>query len=279
MTAAIVALAVALAAGPPPVAIRFPPGTLHGFPSLSDQAGTVIADGELAQTLRGRTLHVRLRWAFRDGRTVVEEDDFDVGDALVQRRFSWVESRGGEVLRRLEADLTTGRASAVRRHEDGKEARDEATLELPAGGAFAGYGTALAVSQLALGPGARAELGFVAFGPEPRLVTLAVTRDAGEAVAAAGRSIPCDRFTLHAELGWVIRLIAHPKDAHLWFTHASPPALVRAEQNLATKDDPVVVVDVTPRGPARPGEARRPPPSPAARRGAGSPGASRPSTP
>jgi hypothetical protein len=251
--------------------VRFPPGTLHGFPSLSDAEGHVLADGELAQTLRGRTLHVRLRWAFRDGRTAVEEDAFDVGERLVQRSFSWVETRGGVETRRFEADLAAGKATSVRRHEDGKEARDRSDLALPPGGAFAGYGTALAVSQLGLGQGAAAELGFVAFTPEPRLVVLRVTRDGEERIDAAGRALPCDRFTLHPELGWLLRLVAHPKDAHLWFTHEPPPALVRAEQALAAKDDPTVVVDVIPRGPARV--------SPAARRGAGSPAASHRSRP
>lgn len=273
------ALALTLAAAAPaPVQIRDPPGTLHGFPSLSDAGGHVIADGELAQTLDGRTLRVRLRWAFRDGRTVVEEDAFELGAQLRQRRFSWVEARGGVETRRLEADLATGEATSVRRGAGGKEERDHARLDLPPGGAFAGYGTALAVSQLGLGPGARGELGFVAFTPAPRLVILGVTRDREEVVPAAGRELRCDRYTLHPEVGWLVRLVAHPKDAHLWFTHQPPPALVRAEQALAAKDDPTVIVDVIPRGPARP-PPTRPPPSRAARRGAGSRAASRPSTP
>jgi hypothetical protein len=277
MTAAALALALALAA-PGAVPIRHPPGTLHGFPSLSDRAGNVIADGELAQTLRGRTLHVRLRWAFRDGRTAVEEDEFELGAHLIQRRFSWVETKAGLEVRRFEADLVARKASATRRHDDGKIDRDEADLDLPAGGAFAGYGTALAVSQLRLGPGAEVELGFVAFGPKPRVVTLGVKRDREEAVAAHGRSIPCDRFTLHAKLPFPISLAVHPKDAVLWFTHEGPPALVRAQQTLVTKDDPEVVVDVIPRGPIRGPEARRAP-TPAARRGGDSRGASPPSTP
>lgn len=276
MGPAALALSLLLAA-PGPIAVRFPPGTLHGFPSLSDGAGNVIADGELVQTLDGGTLKVRLRWSFRDGRTAIEEDDFEASARLVQRRFSWAESRDGVEQRRFEADLVKRRAVATRLDAEGKERRDEAKLDLPPGGAFAGYGTALAVSQLGLAAGATAELGFVAFTPKPRLVILQVRRDGEEAIVAAGREIPCDRFTLHPEVGWLVRLVAHPKDAHLWFTHASPPALVRAAQNLAAKDDPVVVVDVIPRGPARgPAAGRAPTPD---RRGAGSPGASRPSTP
>ena len=266
-----------LLAAPAAVAVRFPPGTLHGFPSLSDAAGNLLADGELEQTLDGARLRVRLRWSFRDGRTAIEEDEFEVGAHLVQRRFSWAESRGGIEQRRFTADLGARRAVAIQLGEDGKERRDEAKLDLPAGGAFAGYGTALAVSQLGLGAGSAAELGFVAFTPKPRLVVLRVSRDGEEAILAAGREIPCDRFTLHPEVGWLVRLVAHPKDAHLWFTHASPPALVRAAQNLAAKDDPVVVVDVIPRGAARDHAAGRAPT--AVRRGDGSPAASRPSTP
>lgn len=274
MGPAALALALVLAA-PAPVAVRFPPGTLHGFPSLSDPAGQVIADGELEQRRTGRTLHVRLRWTFRDGRTVVEEDEFRVGASLVQRRFSFVESRGGIEQRRFEANLAHGRATASW-SEGGRTERAEEKLELPAGGAFAGYGTALAVGQLGLAAGAKAELGFVAYTPKPRLVTLSVRRDREEPVVAQGREIPCDCFTLHPELPFPISLLAHAKDAHLWFTHAGPPALVRAEQSFAAKDDPVVVVDVIPRGPARPPEARR---GTSARRAGGSPAASRPSTP
>jgi hypothetical protein len=276
MAAATIALALALAA-PGPVPIRFPPGTLHGFPSLSDRAGTVIADGELAQQLAGRTLRVRVSWAFRDGRHVVEEDEFELGATLTQRRFSFVETAGGLELRRFEADLATGRASASRRHADGSVARDETRLDLPKAGAFAGYGVALAVAQLGLAAGAGAELGFVAFTPAPRAVTLSVRRDGEEVVAAAGRTIPCDRFTLHPEIPFPLSLFAGARDGHLWLTHAPPPALVRAEQNLAAKDDPVVVVDVIPRAPARPARARRPPTPD--HPGAGGPAGSRPSTP
>lgn len=277
MVPEVLAVALTLALGHVPV--RDPPGTLHGFPSLSDLAGNVIADGELAQTLRGRTLHVRLRWAFRDGRTVVEEDEFEVGSHLAQRRFSWVESRGGVELRRFEADLVAGRGSATRRQADGSLERDEADLDLPEGGAFAGYGTALAVSQLALDPGAEVELGFVAFAPKPRVVKLGVRHDGEERVPAHGRAIPTHRYTLHAKLPFPISVVVRPRDARLWFTKAAPPALVRARQTLVTKDDPEVVVDVIPRGAARRPEARRPGASQGARRGDGSRGASRPSTP
>jgi hypothetical protein len=217
---------------------------------MSDTTGQVIADGELVQERAGDKLHVRIRWAFADGRDVEERDEFQVDKALAQTRFSWVEKRKETELRRFEIDFPAGTASAVTRDDKGEAQREESRMELPAGRAFAGYGTALAVGELSPAPGEEARITFVAFTPKPHDVTLKVTRDQMERLSVAGRSIPTDRYTLHAEIPFPASIFVSAKDAHLWFTHTPPPALVRAEQNLAAKDDPVVVIDVTPRGAA-----------------------------
>lgn len=255
---ALVAALLPAAAGAIPLTV--PQGVLHGFPSMSDEAGQVIADGELTQEPKDGHLAVHIRWRFRDGRTVEEEDTFGTGAELVQERFSWVETRGGEELRRFEVDFTTGKARAVT-VEGGAVHQEDARVDVPRGRSFAGYGTALAVSMLPLGADAgKAEITFVAFTPKPRTVTLGVRRDREEPIPVAGRSVPCDRVTLHPEIPFPVSLFVHAPDAHLWFTHRPPRTLVRAEQSLAAKDDPQVVIDVTPRGPARhPAPARRPP--------------------
>ncbi|HEX8910222.1 MAG TPA: hypothetical protein VF805_13550, partial [Anaeromyxobacteraceae bacterium] len=85
--------------------------------------------------------------------------------------------------------------------------------------------------------------------------------EGGERLVVAGRPIACDRYTLHPEIPFPLDLFAGAKDGHLWVTHAPPPALVCAEGNLVEKDDPIVVIDVTPRGPARPHAAARLPPA------------------
>jgi hypothetical protein len=233
-------------------------GTLHGFPSMSDTTGQVIADGELTQERAGDRLRVRIRWDFADGREVEERDEFQVAPTLTQRQFSFVETRKEIELRRFEIDFSTGKARAVTRNEKGEVERKESEMQLPAGRSFAGYGTALAVSELSLEPGGEGRITFVAFTPKPRDVTVKVTRDRTERVSVAGRAILTDRYTIHAEIPFPASLFVSARDAHLWFTHTPPPALVRAEQNLAAKDDPVVVIDVTPRGAARaPGKLAR----------------------
>ena len=249
-----------------PITSRSVPGALHGFPSMSDVSGRVIADGELTQERSGSMLRVRIRWEFADGREVEERDEFQVDRTLAQRRFSWVEKRKGEELRRFEIDFQVGTALAITRDEKGETKREEEKLDLPAGRSFAGYGTALAISELSLGAGAEARITFAAFTPTPRTVALKVSRDRQERLTVAGRPIDTDRYTLHPEIPFPASVFVSAEDAHLWFTHTRPMALVRAEQNLIAKDDPRVVIDVTPRGPARPaGKSARLGPSGASR--------------
>jgi len=243
------------------VAVRSSIGDLHGFPSMSDEAGRVVATGELRQERHGDRLEVHLRWAFHDGRIVEEQDAFEVGRSLRQTRFLWVERRSGVEERRFEVDFEAGRAQAVIR-KDGKERRDEARIDRGDRRAFAGYGVALVAAQLPLGaPGEAAELTLVAFTPGPRAVALEVRRDPEERLEEAGRAVASDRYTLHPKIPFPVSVFAHARDGHLWFTHAPPRALVRAEQELVAKDDPRVVIDVVPRvdpqGVRR--EARRPP--------------------
>jgi hypothetical protein len=226
------------------------PGALHGFPSMSDEAGHVMASGELAQELHGTELVARVRWRFRDGHRAEEEDTFTIRPELAQRTFSWRETKeGGAERRRFEVDLESGRASAT--VADGAHPlHEDVKLEVPRGRSFAGFGVALAASELPLDhEGATEEISVVAFTPRPRAVTLQIRRGKEESVRAEGRSIASDEFTLHPKLPFPVALFVHPKDAHLWFTHRPPRALVRAEQNLVTQDDPRVVIDVFPPAP------------------------------
>src|SRR5258708_10413823 len=56
------------------VELRYPQADLHGFPSMQNEAGEFIADGELTQRKEGTRLIVRGTWRFRDGRVAVEDD-------------------------------------------------------------------------------------------------------------------------------------------------------------------------------------------------------------
>jgi hypothetical protein len=154
---------------------------------------------------------------------------FLVGRELVQEQYSWIEKSAGEEVRRFEVDLATGKAVAAVRGDDGEVDLEQAQLDLPHGRSFAGYGIVLAASELELEPGGTAELTFVAFTSKPRAVTLLVRRDGEEHIPGPGRSVPCDRYTLHPEIPFPLNLFAGVKDAHLWLTRAPRPELVRAD--------------------------------------------------
>jgi hypothetical protein len=262
--AAVLAAAALLSAGAGAVPLRYPQGDLHGFPSMRDTKGNLIALGELTQKLLGDHLVVHAVWRFRDGRIAEEDARMRTGGELQQESFAWLERREGAELRRIEVDFRSGRAT-VAHGGGGKQEHWEAKLDLPAGKAFAGYCTAVAVSQLdeaLAAKDARVELTFVAFTPKPRTVTLEVSRAEGDSIRAAGRSIPADRYTLHPKIPFPISVFVHAPDAHLWFTHAAPPALLRAEQGLVEKDDPTVIIDVVARGELSSPSGRRAPARP-----------------
>jgi hypothetical protein len=252
MRGALLVVLAATLAEASAVELRSTPRAVQGVLSMSDRSGRVIADGELTQEIHGDELVARVRWRFGDGRRVEEVDTFALRPVLAQRTFSWVESAAGRERRRFEVDFESGRASSVVTGGDRPE-RKEARLDLRRGLSFTGYGTALAAAELPLNcEGAHQDITLVAFTPAPRAVTLEVRRIREETVPAAGNSIASDLFTLHPKLPFPVRLFVHPSDAHLWFTHHPPRALVRAEivTELVAKDDPLVVVDVTPRGAA-----------------------------
>jgi hypothetical protein len=233
---------------PKPVAVVQAIGTLHGFPSLSDANGKVIADGELTQELSGDQLVVHLHWVFADGRKVDEQDDLRLNRQLTQEHFAWVETKGGEELRRFTVDFTNGKATATTRDDKGQVKHEEAQLDLSGGRAFTGYGAGLAVTEKA---GADSAITFVAFTPKPVAVTIDVHQDIEEPVSVAHRNIPCDRYTMHPRIPFPANIFVNAKDAHLWLTHSPPHTLLRSEQPLLAKDDPVVIVDAMPRGAAQ----------------------------
>jgi hypothetical protein len=257
--AGMTALALLLAPPGRAVELRYPQGDLHGFPSMSDESGKLIADGELTQKRKGDRLLVRAVWRFKDGRVAVEEDVLRTRPELWQESFRWVETNGEEMLRHAQVDFRTGKAS-FSRNEDGEPKTWEEKLDLPRGKAFTGYSAALAASQLRDALSAkdsRRSLTFVGFTPTPRTVEVEIARQPGARVRAAGRELSADLFTLHPKLPFPVSLVANAPDAHLWFSRGSPPALLRAEQNLLEKDDPRVRIDIIPSGAALPQPAAR----------------------
>jgi hypothetical protein len=251
------ALLGALAGAPRPgsaIEVRSPDGELYAFPLLADEKGNALATSTFEQWVAGGRLHVRITHRLHDGRTAVEQARFAPGRELVQERWSWDERRGEERLRAFEVDLLTGRATARKRNDDGKEERwDERVKVLPRGRTFAGVGVTYAVKNLRdrVAGGEAVTLRAVLFHPKPISVPIVVKHAARETVEVAGRRVDADRFEVRPDLKGlekVLELVKRPLGADVWLHHGRPPMILRIRYPLAEPSDPVVVLDTLGRG-------------------------------
>jgi hypothetical protein len=255
---AVVVMCAALPAHAVP--LRWPEGTLRGFPVVRDASGRQIANGTLTQWIEDEKLHVTATYDFEDGRVVEEQTVLQQHPELAQLRWSWEERKGKEVERSYSIDFTTGHAVVHKRGEEDRDDHLDDARKL--GRAFAGVGFMYAVKNLAadLEKGGEIELTAVAFTPKPRTVTVSVRRDLEGSLAMGGRTLPAERFVVHPEipLAFIAKLFVKAPDQYLWFYRPSPPAFLRADIPLAEPSDPIIRIELI--GGPRPSEpqSRRP---------------------
>lgn len=234
------------------VPLRWPEGTLRGFPVIRDASGRQIADGTLTQWIEDGNLHVSATYVFKDGRVVEEQTVLAQHPELAQLRWSWEERKGTEVTRSYSVDFTTGHAVAHKRGEDVREDTLDDAKQL--GHAFAGVGFMYAVKNLAgdLEKGGEVELTAVAFTPKPRTVKVSIRRDQEGPLTTGGRTLTAERFVIHPEipLAFIAKLFVKAPDQYLWFYKPSPPAFLRADVPLAEPSDPIIRIEVIGGGPS-----------------------------
>src|SRR4051812_30890900 len=261
MRLAMLASALVCAALPAwAIPLRWPEGTLRGFPVVRDASGQQIAEGTLTQWIEDGNLHVTATYDFKDGRVVEEQTVLSQHPELAQLRWSWEERKGSEVQRSYSIDFTTGNAVVHKRGEDVRE--DHLDDAKKSGRAFAGVGFMYAVKNLAadLEKGAEVELTAVAFTPGPRTVKVSIRRDQEGPLTMGGRKLAAERFVVHPEipLAFIAKLFVKAPDQYLWFYQPAPPAFLRADIPLAEPSDPIMRIELIggPRPP--PPQSRRP---------------------
>jgi hypothetical protein len=227
-------------------------GSAHGFPALYDVGGKRLADGNFVQWIERGRLHVTITYDFGHGHRVEERVVISQRPELMQEAWQFVETRGGAPSRRFDVDFTSGRATAMTT-EDGKNKREEDTLKITRGRAFAGFGFTLVAKALRprLVRGEVITLQAVGFSPKPRAVDVEISYGGRDRVRMAGRSIAGDRFVVHPKIPAIAKLFVHVPDAQIWMT--TPPAgFLRWEGPLAEPDDQIVRVDLLPGGTSGP---------------------------
>ncbi len=246
-----VALAVLLAAAPAlPIEPHYPQATLRGFPDLSDEHGTKIADGALTQWVEKGKLHLRMTWEFAGGKRVEERAVLVQAPELAQESWSFEEREGGDVTRRFDIDFLEGRAAGSKLDDKGKPQGWSKKIDIKPGKTFAGLGFNLAASALydRLKEGEKIELEGVIFMPQPHVGSVELSIVGQRTLKRGGKSLTADVVKIHPKVPWPINKIVGARDIELWYFHGSPPQLLRALMPLAELKDPMVRIDVLPGG-------------------------------
>jgi hypothetical protein len=227
-------------------------GPARGFPTLRDQSGKKIADGEFVQWNQNGRLHVRITYSAK-GQRIEETAVFRQRPELVQEAWALRELRNGKLYRHFTVDFKAGKATAQKLEEgELKEWSDD--FEAVAGQSFAGFGFTLAIRALhdQLVRGAQPQLQTVGFTPKPRAATVELQYAGVDRVRISGRTLRSERFIVHPKIPWIAKPFISVPDAQIWLTSPAPAAFLRWEGPLAEPDDPITRVDGLPGGPSGP---------------------------
>jgi len=228
-------LAAAQATIGEPVTVRHAEGLVHGFLTLRDLNGTLIADGDLFQNARGLRVTSRLVFHFKDGSLHDETAIFSqrqtfrlVSDHLVQKGPSFPQPLD------MSIDALKGQVT-VRYTDDHGEAKVAAEhLDLPADLA---NGVILTLLKNARPEAPPKTVGFVAATPKPMLVKLEISAAGEEPFTTGSESRKAMHYIVHVNAGGLKGLIAplvgkQPPDSHVWILGGEAPAFVKSEQPL-----------------------------------------------
>jgi len=245
MIAKLAVPALVLALASPAWAQSDPFASLESPMVMRDAQGHELARGQLTQVAKGDALDVTIVFHFANGRTTTETSSFTVRPKVIQHSWKYEDSTAGKVTRRFFADVDQGRAGAMKLDDDGKPETWIKSFDKAPGKYFSGVGFVYAVignmGQLSKGP---MEFQAVGFLPKPVTAKVKLSLGGREMLKVEGRQVSAVKVTIHPDLGWLVKMIAHPRDFHLWFSTTPPTRFVRSEAPVLEANDPMVVEDV-----------------------------------
>jgi hypothetical protein len=252
----VVACLVGLTGAAPPrdddagggVKVRFPEGSLRGYPIVRDPAtGATLGLTTVAQMIERGLVHVVVDARYLDGLRVTENMRFRQGATLEQVDWSVEERTGadenseGQLVKRYAVDLTTGHATFTK---DGEE--HTAELGARTRGAYIGGGVMFAAKNAMpdLLRGTNVDLDVVAFTPSPHVVKVTLSHAGRARVSVGGRELDADKIVVHPDIPKLAQLVVKAPDTIFWFEHATPPAILRADTTLVEPGDRAIRIDL-----------------------------------
>jgi hypothetical protein len=222
------------------VAVRYPEGTVHGFLLLRAQSDSVLAHGNMLQTVKGSVVTSEMIFRFSDGSRFEERVTFSQDGVFRLRDYS-LTLKGKSFASDLQITLNgaTGRYRVEVAGEEESPAVEEGTLDLPAD-VYNGMVVTIAKN---LTRQTETRVHCVAFMPEPRIVEIELGAVASPGVRHGGWSMNTLHFVVKPKLGFFLGALARltgqlPPDNHIYIVTDGVPAFVRSDGPLYN-DGPV----------------------------------------
>jgi hypothetical protein len=215
---------------------RYVQGTEHGFLAVRNQAGAIVASGDLRQVARGGTVNSRLIFRFKDGsiddETTVysERGTFQlISDHHIQKGPSFPHPM--DVL----IDVPSGQVTVRSMGKDGKEQVEATHMDLPPDLA---NGLISLAAQNVVPPTQQMEVPMLVATPKLRMVKLVL----------AGRTMKAMRFNIKIDLGGVAGVVApvigkQPPDIQVWVLGGSAPTFVK-EEGFFYEGGPILTIEL-----------------------------------
>jgi len=215
------------------VAVTRPEGSLHGFLMLRTQDGKRLADGDVLQTARNRSITTRVLFQFLDGSTYDETTVFTqsghfhvVSDRLIQKGPAFPQPTD------LSVDTASGTAVVRYTTDRGEPKTSTEHFTMPPDLANGILPTMLKNVRPEAAP---KKVSMIVATPAPRLVRIAISSAGEDTFQIGSSSRRATHYVLKVELGGAAGAIApligrQPPDSHIWISRDDAPEFVRGEQ-------------------------------------------------
>lgn len=218
-------------------------GTAHAYPAMRDLNGKQVAEGEFTQEIEDNLLRIRIIYDLKGGGQIEEKATFQQRPELVQKSWSWRETKGATLQREYKVDFDAGKAIARKgEKEEMKEWSEQ--VEIEPGRTFAGFGFTLALQNLRdrLAEGETVELKAVGFSPKPRLVTVKLSYHGLDKMKMAARELCGEHYLIQPQIPAIVKLFVKIPDTDIWLT-PPPSGFLRWQGPLVEPGDDLVRVD------------------------------------
>lgn len=218
-----------------PIAVRHPEGLVHGFLTLRNMQGELLANGDLIQNQHGGRVTSQLIFHFKDGSLFDETVVFTqrgtfklVSDRLVEKGSSFpnpvnmrINGRSGQV--------------EVRYRQDDQEKTSSARVE---NASELANGLLLVLLKNLPPNSGETKFRYVVATPQPRVVTMIASAEGDDRFTTGDELRKATSYRVKINIGGITGVLASflgktPPDQRVWILGGDAPAFVKSEGQLA----------------------------------------------